>query len=183
MGFFKKLLGQETPSPKTVTDHYTHGIACLDQGDLDAAIVSFDEVIKLAPKYAEAWSHRGLAFKRKGDFVHALADYGEAIHLDPQADTNYDRSAWILATCPEGKHRNGQEALLLATQACEMTSWNDPELFETLAAAYAEVGRFPDAIKWQKQAIASAGFRDTHLEKARARLTLYEAKKPYRETD
>ncbi len=59
------------------------------KGELDQAIVFYDEAIRLAPKVASAYSLRGLAYERKGRGVDALADYNEAIRLDPKRASSY----------------------------------------------------------------------------------------------
>ena len=52
---------------------------------------------------------------------------------------------------------------------------------DTLAATYAEAGRFADAVKYQKMALEDPDFLESNGEEARARLELYEAGRPYRE--
>jgi TPR repeat protein len=70
--------------------------------------------------------------------------------------------AWTMATSPEAKVRNSNEAVKYAFKACEATYWNRHPYIDTLAAAYAEAGKFADAVKYE-------------------RLKLYEEKKPYRD--
>jgi hypothetical protein len=88
----------------------------------------------------------------------------------------------LLATCPETKVRDGNKAIEFATKACELDSWKDGVLLDSLAAAFAETGKFDGAIKWQKKALESpTDFRMDDLEKARSRLNLYKQGKPYRD--
>ena len=68
----------------------------------------------------------------------------ESAPNDAEAQKNM---AWILATCPDARFRNGAEAVKLAERANELTKGRNPVMAVTLAAAYAEVGRFSDAIK------------------------------------
>jgi hypothetical protein len=91
--------------------------------------------------------------------------------------------AWLRATCADAKFRDGKVAVEKATKACELTNWRDGVILDTLAAACAEDGRFDEAVKWQKKAL-----EDKRLEKLigpdmRARVKLYEQKKPYRQSD
>jgi uncharacterized protein HemY len=89
--------------------------------------------------------------------------------------------AWILATCPDAKARNGSEAVQLAERACRRGG-NRPAFLDTLAAAYAEAHRFADSTNAMQRAIALAeATRQTNFLPAfRSRLELYLAGKPYR---
>ena len=66
-----------------------------------------------------------------------------------------------------------------ATKACQLTSWEDVNQFDGLAAAYAETGKFDEAVKWLKKALLSPDFPEEDRENACFRLKLYEAGKPY----
>jgi tetratricopeptide (TPR) repeat protein len=56
-----------------------------------------------------------------------------------------DLLAWILATDPHAELRNGTEAVSMAERACELTGHKRPQFLATLAATYAETGRFREA--------------------------------------
>src|SRR5207302_2915053 len=68
------------------------------------------------------------------------------LRISPKTVGALDRLAWISSTYPEG-WRNGARAVEWAEQACSLTSYASPELLGTLAVAYAEVGRFGDALR------------------------------------
>ena len=86
----------------------------------------------------------------------AMACYQKAIELQPGFMLAQMHLAWLLATCPESSVRNGDKAVLLAEQANQISKDKDPQVLRTLAAAYAEAGRFPDAVLTAKQALALA---------------------------
>jgi tetratricopeptide (TPR) repeat protein len=71
---------------------------------------------------------------------------------DVDALKNY---AWILATAPEESLRDGGRAITLAQRALAKAPEN-PFVQATLAAAYAESGRFPEAARLAEQALAVA---------------------------
>ena len=104
-----------------------------------------------------------------------------SIRLDPGKAPGVQPSAWIRATCPDAKYRDGKQAVASATRACELTEWKDAITLDTLAAAYAEAGDFDAAVKWQTK--ANAMFPEgKDKSEGEARLKLYQARKPYRET-
>jgi tetratricopeptide (TPR) repeat protein len=131
--------------------------------------------------YSPTYYSRGLVYAQKKDYGKAVSDYGEAVRLDPTNALACQALAWLLATCPEAEVRDGDKAAEYATKVCELTSWEDANQFETLAAAYAEAGQFDKAIKWQQKVLESPDFPEEHREDARLRLELYEEGKPYRD--
>ena len=88
--------------------------------------------------------------------------------------------AWLLATCPEERFRDGQRAIDHATQACELTNWNDSGILDTLATAYAAAGKFDKAVEFQQKAVNLAT-KDAEIDKLREHLKLYRDGKPNRE--
>lgn len=91
--------------------------------------------------------------------------------------------AWILATCADDSVRNGSESIQYAEQACDLTGYKQPGMLGTLAAAYAETGRFPEAIATAEKAvnIATEEGNVRFATMNRQLLLLYQAGKPYHE--
>jgi hypothetical protein len=80
--------------------------------------------------------------------------------------------------------RESKKAVEYGIRACELSNWKDPFCLGTLAAAYAEAGKFSDAVKWQSRALDFSDiYGKSATEQARQRLLLYEAHKPYYEAD
>ena len=94
-------------------------------------------------------SHRMLTLGRSQE---AVEHYRAALNLDPQCPEALNNLAWILATYPDPSIRDGTEALRLAQEALRTAPDQDPICFATLAAAYAENGRFADAVASARQA-------------------------------
>ena len=105
--------------------------------------------------------------------------FAQAMRLDPESATRYNVLAWLLATCSDGRYRDGARAVQLAKKACELTDYTDASSLYLLAAAHAEKGNFDDAVAWQLKALdlAPADEKD-HM---RMCLELYEEGKPYHE--
>jgi hypothetical protein len=90
----------------------------------------------------------------------------------------------MLATCPDSAVRDGTAAVDAAEQANRASGGNNPEILDVLAAAYAEAGRFTDAVKTAGQGLRLAvqQLKDPTLEAVlKARLALYEQNKPFRD--
>ena len=71
----------------------------------------------------------------------------EAIELAPQQPVGPKNLAWIYATCPDHRFRNGPKAVELARRACELSEWNNAQCRQTLADAYLAAGDTDRAIE------------------------------------
>ena len=93
--------------------------------------------------------------------------------------------AWTLATNPDATKRNGTLAVKLAEDACQRTQYQQTIMVGTLAAAYAEAGRFDDAIATAQKAceLAEKNGETNLLQKNQELLTLYQNHQPYREKE
>ncbi len=167
--------------PTTAADFYSRGIRYSQIRVYDLTIADFGEVILRDGRFAAAYTGRGYAWLQEAEYEKAIADYGEAILLDPRDHSALNGRAWIWATCPDLRYRDAERAVEAATKACELTLSKDAYLVDTLAAAYAEAGDFEAAVKKQTEAI---GLLADENKKAdfRARLVLYQQRKPYRLT-
>ena len=101
----------------------------------------------------------------------------------PSSALAHRRLAWLRATCLRASLRDGIEAIDQALQAARLEGSQGAESFDTLAAAYAEAGWFPEALAAARKALTLATRQnDTAVADAvRARIALYEAGKPFRE--
>jgi len=158
--------------------------SCLARLDRESEAMPYAEkAAAMAPNSAMA---RGLL----GSLLCSLGRYDEALkHLEAaQKATPGDVSiannlAWLLATCPDAGYRDGDRALRLARWACEATAYKSPPLLDSLAAAYAEVGQFDEAVRITRQAIGIVKTNPkASTETLESRLSLYLAGQPYRES-
>ena len=158
------------------------GLALAKQGKAAEAATQFSEVVRLCPS-AGAHYNLALALVIQGNHEKAVEHYREAIKLNPDFATALNDLAWILATHPNAQLRNGPEAVRLAERACELTHCKEPAFLGTLDAAYAEAGRFADAVATAKQAraLAMASGQNELAIQAEKRLKLYEAGQPFRQ--
>jgi len=93
-----------------------------------------------------------------------------------------NKLARLLATCDDAAIRDGSAAIALAEKTVAATDRQDPLFLDTLAAAYAEAGRFDKAIAVEKEAMPLM-LDETSRRKYASRLRLYEANTPYREQE
>jgi tetratricopeptide (TPR) repeat protein len=132
---------------------------------------------------AEAAAEVATKLSGRGDFTGAIAHYRRALEIDPYLVEALNNLAWLLATCPEASMRNGAEAVQLAERACQITEYRRTIFVGTLGAAYAEAGRFPDAVTTAQKAceLASIFKEEPLLAKNRELLEHYRAEQAYHE--
>jgi thiol-disulfide isomerase/thioredoxin len=118
----------------------------------------------------------------RGEARQAAAMYREALEIVPSYVDAQNNLAWLLSTHPDDQLRNGADAVRLAEAAIK-TAGRVPSLLDTLAAAYAEVGRFDEAVATATEAIRLAVSRGQPQLSARikSRLPSYEAGQPWRD--
>jgi tetratricopeptide (TPR) repeat protein len=149
-------------------------------GQLDLALHDVNEALRLNKTNVLAYLYQSACCSQKGDYQRALESSRQATRLSPDRAETWNSLAWLLATCPSEKFRDGTEAVRAGTKACEVSSWKSPAYIDTLAAAYAEAGDFDLAVKYQKQALTGNPAAQTNSG-MQNRLTLYEQHQPYRE--
>ena len=142
-----------------------------------------NEALRINPAFADAHGKIAHTLARQGKIRESVSRYYAALSLSPNSHEALNNLAWLLATNEDPQIRNGGEAVRLAERACALTQNQKTIYLGTLAAAYAEVGRYDDAITTAERACASAtaaGEKEL-AETNRRLLELYRAGQPYRE--
>jgi Flp pilus assembly protein TadD len=162
--------------------HNGLGMALLSQGKAGEAVAHFEKALSIRPNPAEH-NNLAVALLSENKVGQALAHYREAIRLKPNYPQALDGLARLLAVAPDQKFRDGATAVKMAEKANELTGYRQPEMLDTLAAAYAEAGRFPEAIQASQKALDLANSADmVDLAKdIKSRMRLYQAGRPYHE--
>jgi tetratricopeptide (TPR) repeat protein len=158
------------------------GNALLEKGRASDAIQQFKSSLKTLPEDAKTHFDLGRAHLQNGEINEALACWRKTTELAPQNPSAANELAWVLATWPDAAIRNGPEALALARRAVELSSENDPSLLDTLAAAQAECGQFPEAIATLRHALGLTQSQapSALIGELKTRLHLYETRTPFR---
>ena len=167
-----------------VVAHASLGNLLAKNGQIDAAIAHYRAVLKAQPDHVDAHANLGWALYKQGKIAEAVAHWREAVRVEPSRLMVVNQLAWVLATCPDASIRNGAEAVEMARRAVKLSSGKEPAVLGTLAAAYAEVGKFSEAVEVGKRAaaIASAHGNGALADTLRRRIKLYQAGSPYRQT-
>jgi tetratricopeptide (TPR) repeat protein len=143
------------------------------------AIELYGQVLVAKPNDFNALRGRADAYLGVGKHAEAIADYERAYKLDPKDSGLLNNFAWVLATSPDDKLRDGKRAVTLATEACRLTDYKLVHILSTLAAAYAEIGDFKTAIQWSEKSVVLAG--NDQKPDLQKELQSYQAGKPLRE--
>jgi tetratricopeptide (TPR) repeat protein len=169
--------------PDYVEGRNNLGLLLAARGRDDEAIAHFQEALELKPDMANTRRNLALVLSQQGRIPEAIAQWREVIRLQPQSAVALSQLARLLATTPDASLRNASEAVELAGQAAKLSGGRDPNVLDALAAAYAEAGRFGEAVETARQALTLAeAKKNTALAEAlRARIKLYQAGSPYRE--
>jgi hypothetical protein len=147
------------------------------------AIQQYQQALKLRPQAAEFLANLGSVYLDLGKVETAMTYFRQAQVADPNLAFVLNNLAWVLATSSDAKLYDPAEAVLLAERACTLESPPNIAFVDTLAAAYAAAGRYPDAVRVATEAQSRA--RQQGLEglaqDMETRLVLYRAGRPYRE--
>ena len=125
-------------------------------GDTDEALLQYRKTLQIDENYSEAHLHLAVLLERLGDKNAAISHFRSRLRHVPEDVAALTHLAGILATHPDEQIRDGVQALRLARQAVQKTAGRRPDVLSTLAAAYAEVGRFDEAVKQIAAAIELA---------------------------
>ena len=157
--------------------------ALSDEGKMEQAVGQLRRALALQPGFAKARAQLAYILCEQQNFEEGIQQYILTLQTAPDVAEALNNLAWIRATHPNPAFRNGPEAVRLAERACAVTHNQKTLFMGTLAAAYAEAGRFNDAIAEAEKARDHAiVWKETQLaERNQELIQLYKAGKPYRQ--
>jgi tetratricopeptide (TPR) repeat protein len=159
------------------------GIILAKDGNSAEARRLQEAALQLKPALPQAHYHLALLDMADRRSAEAIAHWRSVLQAKPHWADALNNLAWLLATSPDPKLRDGAEAVRLAQRSCALAGSGAPFL-DTLAAAYAETGRFPEAVATIQHAItlAETASPTNSLAKFRSRLELYRQQRPFHES-
>lgn len=146
--------------PHIWTAYYNRATSFWIQKKWAGALSDLNATIRLKPSFFTATRDRAGVNSKLGNYKESLADLDSLMRLTTKVSNSLEQAdvlnarAWLRATCPEASVRNGQLAIADAKKACNLDRWLRESYIDTLAAAYAEAGDFPSAVRYQEQVIA-----------------------------
>jgi tetratricopeptide (TPR) repeat protein len=157
------------------------GSALGQQGKLAEAVLCYAKALQACPDFADARRNLRLVLFQQGKEAQTAQQWNEVMRRQDDTVAILNKTAWILATNPDPAVRGGAEAVELATRAAKLGGDGNPAVLDTLAAAYAEAGRFGPALQTAREARALAlRQHNTQLaEHIAERIKLYLGGQPY----
>jgi Flp pilus assembly protein TadD len=162
---------------------FTLGSTLSEHGRAGEGLPHLRKAAELTPRIAEAHYQLGNALLQLGRIGEAVTEYEEALQIVPGYFQCLANLAWVLAAAPDASLRNGARAVELASRANELSGGQNPKVLGMLAAAYAEAGKFAEAIATVQKALQFAGGPGNAAvgNLLRSQLALYQAGAPVRD--
>ena len=172
-------------NPDDADVHNSLGAVLAQQGRMEEAIAHFQKTLEIKSDYTDARFNLGNAFLQQGHVDEAIAQYQKTLEIKPDYIGALNNLAWVLATSQRAALRNGTKAVELAERANRVAGGKNPVILATLAAAYAEAGRFPEAIETVQRALHLAETQsNTAVAGAlQSQLKLYQAGTPFHDPE
>ncbi|PYL97966.1 MAG: hypothetical protein DME27_06745 [Verrucomicrobia bacterium] len=126
--------------------HYGLGLALSQQRKTDEAIEHWQKSLELQPDNLNARNNLGAALAGIGRTPEAIEQWQQALAFDPDNGNAANNLAWVFATSPDATLRDGAKAVAYAKRATKVPGGDNPLVYRTLAAAYAENRQFAEAI-------------------------------------
>ncbi len=169
--------------PDNSPAHENLAKALLQKGQVADALVHYRKLLDLQPDNMEVHNIVGTVLVQQGRVEEGVEEWKKVLLVEPDNGNAMSNLAWVFATSPDQSIRNGAKALQLAEQAVRISGGRIAILFRTLAAAYAENGRFSDAIQTAQRGIELANNQGNSglATELQASIALYQERQPLRD--
>ena len=152
-------LGLRMDAETRAQAHVQLGSAVAAQGRVDEGIAAVQQALSIDPLNKDADVILGEAYADQGKDALAVRHLLRGLERRPDHTTLLTRVSWLLATSADPAARDGARAAALAERAVRLSSGQQPTAYESLAAAYAELGRPADAVAAADHALSLARAR------------------------
>jgi tetratricopeptide (TPR) repeat protein len=169
--------------PDNSPAHENLAKALLQKGRVAEALIHYRKLLELQPDNMEVHNIVGTVLVQQGRVAEGVDEWQKVLTVEPDNGNATSNLAWVLATSPDPSLRNGPKALQLAEQALRISGGRIPILFRTLAAAYAENGRFSEAIQTAQRGIELAISQGNSglVAELQGAIALYQEQQPLRD--
>jgi tetratricopeptide (TPR) repeat protein len=162
--------------------HYNLGVKLTEMNHPDQAIEHLRQAFRLMPSFPpDGCIQLAKALSQKDRFSEAIAVLKSGLKTNSPDPFVANEYAWLLATCPVPELRDAPRAIEIGEALAKATARKSSGPLDTLAAAYAEAGRFDDAVTTAREAIvlAQANHQSDLAQQIASRLARYEGKRSY----
>jgi tetratricopeptide (TPR) repeat protein len=168
--------------PEYAQAHNNLGALLQIAGRADLALEHYRRATTLRPDNVESHANFGQLLSSRGRSAEAAVQFTQALALNADTVQALAGLAWIRATAADPSLRDAAEAVRLAERAGALTRHQDVTAIDALAAAYAEAGRFDEAVWVARSGLAHATAAGQALvaEQFRQRIELYQSRQPLR---
>src|SRR5882724_13032121 len=169
--------------PDNSPAHENLAKALLQKGHVTDALIHYRKLLELQPDNIEVHNIVGTALIQQGHIREGVEEWQKVLAIRPDNGNAMSNLAWVFATSPDESVRNGPKAVQLAEQAVRISGGRIPILFRTLGAAYAESGRFSEAIQAAQQGIELANSQGNSglATELQGNIALYQERQPLRD--
>jgi protein O-mannosyl-transferase len=170
-------------NPDQAPIHSALGVAFLELGEPEESVAHLRKALEIDPNDGDAHYNLGNTLLQMRQASEAVIEYERAMRINPKDTQALNNLAWVLATWPDALIRDGTKAVELAERAESLTQRRSPVISGTLAAAYAEVGRFADAVKTGQRALQLAATEGniSRADSIRAQVEVYQSGAAFRD--
>jgi tetratricopeptide (TPR) repeat protein len=171
--------------PENAPAHDNLAKALLKKGQVAEAMVHYRKFLELEPANVEARNTLGTVLIQQGHVKEAIDQWQEALSTEPENGNAASNLAWVFATCPEDSIRDGTRATELGERALRISGGKIPMIYKVLAAAYAENGRFADAIETAQRGadLATIQGNSALAVEMQSNIALYQSGRPLRDSN
>src|SRR5438067_3956777 len=169
--------------PDNSPAHENLAKALLQKGQVTDALIHYRKLLEQEPNNIKVHNIVGTVLIEQRQVKEGVEEWQKVLAIQPDNGNAMSNLAWIFATSPDQSLRDGPKAVELAEQALRFSAGRIPILFRTLAAAYAESGRFAEAIQTAQRGIELANSQGnlglaTELQ---GNIALYQERQPLRD--